>query len=285
MSKVLAYVQLVRPRQWLKNLMLLFPLLLSGRLLGLESLQPLIIPVLAFCLAASANYAINDVMDAPQDGLHPTKKHRPIPSGRVSRCSALIVSGVFLCTAFYGAITVSRPFFILLLVYVLLMGGYSLWLKQIVLLDIFIIAAGFLLRLEAGGVAAHIPISSWLFLSVFFLAVFLSAGKRMGEKLLLREETAARHRKTLIRYPSTYLEDMMLMTGTAAMLTYALYTVEHANLVYTVPLCCLGLLRYLWWIKTGHSGDPTEALLQDGVLTGISALWLVVVIGARYWPL
>ena len=137
MNSALAYMQLVRPKQWLKNLMLVFPLLLSGKLLSLESLQPLVIPVLVFCLAASANYAVNDVMDAEQDGLHPTKKHRPIPSGRVSRSAALVLSGVLYCAAFYGAGTISRQFFVLLAVYVVLMASYSLWLKQRILLDIF----------------------------------------------------------------------------------------------------------------------------------------------------
>ena len=281
MRLVMHWINLLRPKQWLKNLMLLFPPLFGGVLFTPEVFRELAIPVLAFCLASSANYAFNDVLDADKDALHPTKKKRPIPAGKVSKHIALILSGLLLAAAFLLAIFTSWAFTAMLIAYVLLMGSYSLWLKHIALLDIFCIAAGFLLRLEAGGAAADVSVSSWLFLSVFFLAVFLSTGKRFSEKLIL--EDASLHRKTLAQYPDTYLDGMMLMSGTAAMLTYALYTVGHANLLYTVPLCCLGLFRYLFWIKTGNSGDPTEALLKDTFLTGIGLIWLVAAIGSRYW--
>lgn len=271
-------INLLRPRQWLKNLVLLFPPLFGGVLFTSEVFLEVALPVLAFCLASSANYAFNDALDAEKDALHPTKKYRPVPTGKVSKNSALLLSGLLLVTALATAICASWAFTVLLTAYVLLMGSYSLWLKHIVLLDIFCIAAGFLLRLEAGGVAAAVPISSWLFLSVFFLAVFLSTGKRFSEKLVLDDE-APLHRKTLACYPEGYLDGLMLMTGAATMLTYALYTIGHGNLIYTVPLCCLGLFRYLYWIKIGNNGDPTDALLKDKFLLGISILWLLAVIG------
>jgi len=269
---------LLRPKQWLKNLMIFFPPLFGGVLFTPEVLRGLAIPVLAFCLASSANYAFNDVLDADKDALHPTKKNRPIPAGKVSKKVACILSGFLLVVAFLSAIYTSWSFTAMLAAYVLLMGSYSIWLKHIALLDIFCIAAGFLLRLEAGGGAVSVPVSSWLFLSVFFLAVFLSTGKRLGEKVVLNR-AASLHRKTLAEYPDTYLDGVMLMSGSAAMLTYSLYTVGHAPLIYTVPLCCLGLFRYLFWIKKGNSGDPTEALLKDRSLLGISMLWFLVVIG------
>jgi len=269
-------LKLLRPKQWLKNLMLFFPPLFGGVLFRIEVCLDLAIPVLAFCLASSANYAFNDVLDADKDALHPTKKNRPIPAGKVSKKSALFLSGVLLTAAFLSAFFTSWPFTLMLIAYVLLMGSYSVWLKHLVLFDIFCIAAGFLLRLEAGGNATGIPVSSWLFLSVFFLAVFLSTGKRFGEKLVL-DNTASSHRKTLADYPDAYLDGLMLMTGTAAMLTYALYSIDHGPLIYTVPLCCLGLFRYLFWIKKGNSGDPTEALLQDRMLLGISIIWMTLV--------
>ena len=274
-----SHIQLLRPKQWLKNVMLLFPPLFAGVLFTPEGVRGLILPVMAFCLASSANYAFNDVLDANKDALHPTKKLRPIPAGKVSKQAALVTSGLLFVVAFYGAIATSWLFTALLIAYVLLMGSYSIWLKHIALLDIFAIAAGFLLRLEAGGAAADVSVSSWLFLSVFFLAVFLSTGKRFSEKFILDDDTASLHRKTLAEYPDSYLDGLMLMTGTAAMLTYALYAVSHGTLIYTVPLCCLGLFRYLFWIKQGKSGDPTEALLQDKFLLGISILWLLAAIG------
>lgn len=276
-------IHLLRLKQWLKNLLLLFPPLFGGLLSTPEAVYGMIVPILAFCFASSANYAFNDVLDADKDALHPIKKQRPIPAGRVSKQTALLVSGALFCGAFFCAIATSWTFAAILAVYVVLMGSYSLWLKHVALLDIFVIAAGFLLRLEAGAEAADVPVSTWLFLSVFFLAVFLSVGKRVSEKLMLADDTASLHRKTLAHYPDTYLEGLMLMTGTAAMLTYALYTVDHAHLLYTVPLCCFGLFRYLLWIKTGNNGDPSEALLKDPLLAGISAIWLCTIIGTKYW--
>jgi len=273
-------LRLLRPQQWLKNLMLFFPPLFGGVLFTPEVLRGLAIPVLAFCLASSANYAFNDVLDAEKDALHPTKKKRPIPAGKVRKHKALLLSGLLFAIAFASAIWTSWPFTTMLTAYVVLMASYSIWLKHIVLLDIFCIAAGFLLRLEAGGVAAAVSVSSWLFLSVFFLAVFLSTGKRLCEKLAL-DDGASLHRKTLAHYPEGYLDGLMLITGAATMLTYALYTIGHAPLVYTVPLCCLGLFRYLYWVKKGNSGDPTEALLSDKPLLAISALWFFSVVAWR----
>ncbi|MDR2550384.1 MAG: decaprenyl-phosphate phosphoribosyltransferase [Desulfobulbus sp.] len=278
----LSVIRLFRPKQWLKNLLLIFPPLFGGVLFSPEILRSLFFPVLAFCLASSANYACNDVLDAEKDALHPTKKHRPIPAGKVSKHTALLAGGLLFCAAFFCAIATSWTFTAILAVYVVLMGCYSLWLKHVVVLDIFVIATGFLLRLEAGAQAVHVPVSTWLFLSVFFLAMFLSIGKRVSEKSMLAGPSASLHRKTLAQYPDAYLEGVMLMTGTAAMLTYALYTIDHANLLYTVPLCCLGLFRYMFWIKIGNNGDPSEALLHDPFLAGISAVWFLTIIGTKY---
>ncbi|MGD9950017.1 MAG: decaprenyl-phosphate phosphoribosyltransferase [Desulfobulbus sp.] len=285
MNRLIVYLQLLRPKQWLKNLTLVFPPLFGGELFDYEVLGRLIVPILIFCLASSANYAFNDVLDADKDALHPTKRFRPIPAGKVGKNIALLLSALLCAVAVGGALAVSWQFAVVTILYILLMSSYSIWLKHIVLLDIFVIAAGFLLRLEAGGMAAHVSISSWLFLSVFFLSVFLSGGKRLSEKMILCDVSASSHRKTLALYPDFFLDGLMLMTGTAALLTYALYTVDHTHLLYTVPLCCLGLFRYLFWIKTGHSGDPTEALLKDSLLTGISIIWLLAVISQKYWSI
>ena len=274
----MAILQLLRPKQWLKNLMLLFPALFGGILFKPGVMAALSLPVLAFCLVSSANYVFNDVLDADKDALHPDKKYRPIPAGKVSQKAALSLGGFLLAGSLLIAASISWRFTAMLVAYAILMGGYSIWFKHIVLLDIFCIAAGFLLRLEAGGCAANVSVSSWLFLSVFFLTLFLSTGKRLSEKMTL-DDASAFHRKTLAEYPESYLDGMMLMTGTASMLTYALYTINHDPLIYTVPLCCLGLFRYMFMIKQGKSGDPTEALLKDPLLLCVGIAWLLIVIG------
>ena len=256
--------------------MLFFPPLFAGALFTPKVFPGIILPVLAFCLASSANYALNDVLDAEKDALHPAKKNRPIPAGKVSKNIALFLSGFLFLAACASAFWISWHFVVMLASYVLLMTSYSIWFKHIILLDIFCVAAGFLLRLEAGSIATAVPVSSWLFLSVFFLAVFLSIGKRLGEKLVLGD-AASLHRKTLAQYPDGYLDGLMLMTGAAAMLTYALYTIGHTSLKYTVPLCCLGLFRYILRVHAGLGGDPVESLFKDMPLFVIGILWAIMI--------
>lgn len=144
------------------------------------------------------------------------------------------------------------------------------------LFDVFSISAGFLLRLLAGGEAFGVPISDWLFLSVFLLALFLSIGKRLGEKIALGE-LAGEHRLSLASYSEIYLQGAMFMTGAVVLVTYTMYVISRQSLIYTVPLCAFGLLRYILRIESGKSGDPTESLLRDGPLFAVSLLWVVMV--------
>jgi 4-hydroxybenzoate polyprenyltransferase len=275
------YIQLLRPKQWLKNLMLLFPPLFGGVLFAPPVIDNFFLPLLAFCLASSANYAINDVLDATKDACHPTKKNRPIPSGAISARTALTLGACLFMVAIGLSLTVSVPFLLILLAYLLLSSAYSFSLKNIPVVDIFCISAGFLLRLYGGGVAFDIPISDWLFLSVFLLSIFLSLGKRIAEKQLLHSE-CAHHRPVLQEYPLDFLHGAMVMTGATVLVTYAMYVVIHPGLLYTVPLCCFGLFRYMYRVMRDASGDPTEALLNDKVLLVVSLLWLVLVIWVIY---
>lgn len=276
-----ALLQLLRPRQWLKNLMLFFPPLFGGILFRTEIVGQLAVPFMAFCLAASANYAINDVLDAGKDACHPQKKNRPVPSGRLSSLTAVVIGiCLFLLAVILGAL-VSLPFLATLVAYVLLSSAYSFKLKNIPVVDIFCVSAGFLLRLYAGSLAFDVRVSDWLFLSVFLLSLFLSIGKRIAEKQLLGE-TGASHRPVLAAYPMEFLHGTMYMTGATVLVTYAIYVVSHPGLLLTIPLCCFGLFRYMYRVIKDASGDPTEALLQDRVLLTISLLWAVMV-GLNLW--
>jgi 4-hydroxybenzoate polyprenyltransferase len=174
------------------------------------------------------------------------------------------------------AALVSIPFLLTLLAYVLLSSAYSFRLKDIPVADIFCVSGGFLLRLQAGGIAFKVPISDWLFLSVFLLALFLSIGKRIAEKQLLKNY-GARHRPVLDAYPLEFLHGTMYMTGATVLVTYAMYVVAHEGLLYTIPLCCFGLFRYMYRVIKDASGDPTDALLQDRVLLIVSLLWAVII--------
>jgi decaprenyl-phosphate phosphoribosyltransferase len=270
------FIQLLRPTQWLKNLMLFFPPFLGGELLKPGILSAGTVPLISFCLASSSAYALNDILDREHDRNHPVKKHRPLPSGALSVFNASVLYAGLLSGAILLAWRTSGVFLFIVLAYLLISILYSLVLKSLPLLDIFCISAGFLLRLQAGGEAFDVPISEWLFLSVFLLSIFLGTGKRLGEKNTLGED-AGNHRKSLDSYPPGFLDGVMYMTGGAVLVTYTLYVIEHNVLIYTVPLCCFGLLRYILRVTSGVGGDPTESLLKDLPLFAVGLAWVVMV--------
>jgi decaprenyl-phosphate phosphoribosyltransferase len=270
------FVKLLRPAQWLKNLMLFFPPFLGGAMLQPGVLQKGALPLLSFCLASSATYVINDILDRHHDTLHPHKKHRPIASRTVSIAAATALAVGCLSISLSLAATISGTFFIILLAYLAITICYSWRLKELPVVDLFCIASGFLLRLEAGGEAFGIAISDWLFLSVFLLAVFLATGKRLGEKSGLGEN-AGGHRKTLLLYPDGFLQGTMYMTGGAVLVTYTQYVIVRHVMIYTVPLCCFGLLRFILRVQSGQGGDPTESLLKDAPLFIIGLLWAAMI--------
>lgn len=278
---LLACLRLIRPWQWLKNLMLFFPPLLSGALSHPGMLTRGWFPLAAFCLASSATYVFNDLIDTPRDAYHPEKRLRPIPSGDLSKMTASILCLLLAVAAVMTAATISRVFCWLLLTYLAVSVCYSLLLKNLPIIDIFCIALGFVLRLYGGGEAFGVWISDWLFLTVFLLAIFLSTGKRFSEKRHLGAK-AGHHRKALGEYPDGFLESAMVVSGAAVLVTYAIYTMSKPLLVYSVPLCLFGLFRYMLRVKSGQSGDPTAALIKDVPLLVTGVLWLVVVVWSVY---
>jgi decaprenyl-phosphate phosphoribosyltransferase len=273
-----ACLKMLRPQQWLKNLMLFFPPFLGGTLLTVIHAPQALLPFIAFCMASSATYILNDLFDRENDRHHPDKCRRPIASGHVSATSALLFVAVLLMCSVVIAWQISSAFVLLLSAYVVVSLAYSAKLKDIVLVDIFCISAGFLLRLLAGGAAFNVPISEWLFLSVFLLSVFLSTGKRSAEKQRLGD-SAHQHRKALVAYPKGFLEGSMYMTGSAVLVTYTMYVLSRHSplLLYSVPLCCFGLLRYILRVQSGKGGDPTESLTRDVPLLMVGLAWLLIV--------
>lgn len=276
-------ITLMRPTQWLKNLMLFFPLLLSGSIVSARAAGKVgFVSFLAFCCVSSSLYIFNDICDAERDASHPGKRFRPIPSGEVTRGSAAVLAIILIISALLISVTVVPKLLVYILLYVLVTVSYSVGLKKIPLVDLFCISAGFLIRLQAGGVIFVIVISEWLFLSVFFLALFLSSGKRLVEQKLLGD-ACADHRDSLRGYPEGTLEAILQITAAAVLVTYTMYSLVHPQLVYTVPLCTFGLFRYLIRVKSGFCGDPTESLLKDIPLLCVSVLWVVMVGWSIYW--
>jgi len=278
---ILAYLKTLRIHQWLKNLMLFFPPFLGGALLQPGMAQRGILPFLAFSLASSATYIFNDLRDLERDRLHPQKCKRPLAASEIGSLEGFVLMAFLLLGAVFMGMQVNNRFLVFVGLYLLFSGLYSLILKDWPIVDVFCISLGFVLRLYAGGEAFGVYVSDWLFLTVFLLALFLSLGKRHAERLLLGA-LAGQHRLILEAYPDGFLEKAMYLCGGAVIVTYAIYALRYPYLVYTVPLCMFGLLRYLFRIKAGRNGDPTQALLCDLPLLFTSVIWVVMVAWSVY---
>jgi decaprenyl-phosphate phosphoribosyltransferase len=276
-----ALIVLLRPHQWLKNLMIFFPPFLGGVLFTPGALQKGLLPFAAFCLASSATYVFNDIRDAELDRIHPRKQHRPIASGAISVPQAIIIGACLFVGSMMLSLQQPVIFWGWLFSYFALSFAYSTILKKMPVFDIFCIASGFVFRLFAGGVAFGVEVSDWLFLSVLLLAIFLSSGKRLSEKAMLGTSSGD-HRKSLRGYPEGVLDGFMFISGAAVLVTYTMYAITMHRLIFTVPLCCFGLFRYVLLVKSGGSGDPTESLLRDPTLFVVGVLWALIVGFATY---
>lgn len=279
----MAYIKLIRPVQWLKNLMLFFPPFLAGSFFHLPSAKLFFLPFMTFCVASSAAYIFNDYRDVARDRAHPVKKGRPLACGAISPTSALVTAVMLIALSLSIALTISVTFSYMLVLYMLISLSYSIFLKGYPVVDIFCISSGFLLRLLAGGEAFHVTVSSWLFICVFLLSIFLSTGKRLAEKELLNSN-AEMHREVLSAYPDGVLDGFLYMSGSSVLVAYSIYVVSRDSLLLlcTVPLCAFGLFRYILRVKCGKGGDPTESLTRDTPLLLVGLSWAVLVAAGVY---
>ena len=278
------YLELLRPHQWLKTLLLLFPPFLGGMLFQIDSLSSLVLPLLSFSAGASGIYIVNDLMDMKQDIHHPKKCRRPLPSGKINPPSALLLSLVMMFFAVLSGFFVSTSFLIYLLIYLAISVAYSLHLKKIPVVEVFCVVSGFLLRLQAGGSAYDVKISDWLFLSVFLLALFLVSGKRLGEMQHSEGQSPELIRPVLASYPEGFFQGSLAMSGAAVLVTYTMYVISHHGNLWVIPLCCFGLLSYMLRVLSGKGGDPTRALLKDPALLLVGFIWVLLVGFDTYFP-
>lgn len=279
-------VRLLRPHQWLKNTFVLIGLLFGHAGHDPVKVGQALAAFAAFCLLASAVYVMNDLIDREQDRRHPKKRHRPLAAGTVSVSAAVTLAT--LCLLAGGVLAVfyagSAPW--IFLVYVLMNLAYSLGLKHVVILDVFIIAAGFMLRILAGTLGIGIAPSQWLLLCGLMLTLFLGFAKRRAELNALLAESAG-HRRVLEHYTAPMLDQFIGIVAAGTVISYALYTVSaetialHGTqaLIATVPFVLYGMLRYLWRLhQRGGGGDPAQELLTDPHLALASLGWLALVI-------
>ncbi len=279
----------MRPRQWLKNIFLLAGLVFDGQLTNFNALPKTFVALVLFCLVSSLVYIINDITDIETDRLHPIKRNRPLASGKLSKKTAVIASVVLFIVVFPTSFIMDANFGLIISGYFIMMLAYSLRLKRIPIIDVMIIAAGFVLRVAAGVVIITITqFSPWLFVATTFLALFIALGKRRAEIDTL-ESAADAHRQVLKGYSLEMLDQMLTIILATTMMTYCLYTIaspisqgNHA-MMFTIPFVIYGLLRYLYLIRMHHiGGAPEEIVLTDLPMQLAIGFWGLTVLIILY---
>ncbi len=277
-------VRSARPKQWIKNFFIFAPLIFSQNLFDVPLLIRSAIAFAAFCLLSSSLYILNDIRDLDEDRHHPIKSMRPLASGEISKTQAWLAFGVLLILSIgVSFLFLNQKFMFAALIYVILQFSYSYGLKHVIILDVFIIAAGFIIRVIAGGFVINIQISDWLLICTLLLALFLALSKRRHEMILLGED-AVNHRPILREY-SPYLLDQMIAVVTAStVIAYCLYTISEetvskfgsTELIYTVPFVIYGIFRYLYLIhQRAQGGTPETLIIKDKPLLLDVFLWIV----------
>jgi len=281
---MLPLIKLLRPHHWTKNLFVFTGILFSHDWENASLWLDVLMTALAFSLTSSAVYVINDIADREQDRLHPEKCRRPIASGAVDLNTARILGGVVMLVGLGLAYLVSIEALGIIVIYLLMNLAYSAGLKHVAILDVFIIALGFMLRILAGTIGVGIPPSQWLLLCGFMITLFLGFAKRSSEMMAL-EDAGVDHRKSLEDYNMSLLDLMLGITGAATIMTYSLYTMSESTisihgtsqLIYTVPFVTYGIFRYILLLhRHGQGTDPSSDLFKDPqmLITGIG--WAVV---------
>lgn len=285
-----ALLEAMRPHQWTKNAFVLAPLVYSRHANEPAYLARALEATLAFCLVSSGVYILNDWRDQEADRAHPKKCNRPIPSGRLGKGLALSGAAVCLASGLGLGGHLNTGFLLILLGYLFQNVLYTLWLKRVGLLDVFLIANGFVLRAGGGAVALAVPFSQWLLLCTVTLSLFLGFAKRRSELVELGED-AARHRQILAEYTVGFLDQMISIAASATILAYALTTrspevIERVGTPYlmaTTPFVFYGIFRYLYLLHVkGWGADPARALFRDRPLLICCLLWAATSLALIY---
>ncbi|MDI3339050.1 MAG: decaprenyl-phosphate phosphoribosyltransferase [Sphaerobacter sp.] len=289
-TKLTALVEAMRPKQWTKNAVVFAALVFDGSLFAADKFAIVTLAAVLFSLTSSAVYLFNDLLDAEADRHHPLKCKRPIASGRLSPTVAKLAIAVIALTVLPTALAITPVFAGILVLYALLMLAYTFMLKHWVIIDVFVIAAGFVLRAAAGAVVIGIPISPWLYVCTVLLSLFLGFAKRRHELVLL-DDNAGAHRKILDDYSPALLDDLIGVVSAATIMAYSLYTFSAPNLpdnhamMLTIPFVIYGIFRYLFLVhRKNGGGAPEQVLLDDLPLLLSIVLWGITTILILYQP-
>jgi decaprenyl-phosphate phosphoribosyltransferase len=278
-----ATVRAMRPKQWVKNVLVAAAPLAAGQLFNPAVIINVGLAFVCFCLVSATTYLINDVRDVEEDRLHPRKRFRPIAAGEVKPTVALALAGVTGLVGLALGFWVSVALGITLVVYVVLQIFYSAFLKHLPVVDLAMVASGFLLRAIAGGVATGIPLSQWFLLVAAFGSFFMVAGKRYSEMKAIGGEAGTR--RSLTRYSESYLRFAWMLAAVMVLISYSLWAFENRGegalgvpwTAISIAPFTLGLLQYALEVDAGSAGEPEDVVLHDHVLQGIGVVWLVVI--------
>ncbi len=282
-----ALLKTMRPRQWTKNAFIFAAIVFDGKLFHLADFLHTLAGFGLFCLISSTVYIFNDLLDLEADRQHPTKKNRPIASGKLPLAVAITAGFIFLILTLVLAYLLAWQFALVLLAYFLMMLAYSKWLKHIPIIDVFIIATGFVLRVHAGTTLIQVQrFSPWLYVVMTLLALYLGFGKRRAELALLADN-AGSHRKVLEGYSIPLLDNYIIIVSGTTIVAYSLYTFFRPDapldLMLTIPFVVYAIFRYLYVIHINHAGgEPEEILLSDRPLQISIALWGLTVLITFY---
>ncbi|MFT3846798.1 MAG: decaprenyl-phosphate phosphoribosyltransferase [Lacibacter sp.] len=285
------YIKLIRPKDWAKNLFLFLPVFFSGHIFNTDSHIQLLLGFVAFSFVASSIYIINDYRDIEDDRRHPTKKFRPLASGAVSKPASLVICTLLLVAGFLLSWYVRDKFLFVLGIYFAMNLAYSFVLKEVPILDIMIVAAGFVLRVKAGSVIAGVAMSEWIVIMVFLLALFMAIGKRRDD-VLLKVNSGVDMRKSMKGYNLDFLNVLLALVSSVIIVAYFMYTMSEDvklrlgtyRLYYTCLFVFAGLLRYLQIIYvSGESGSPTKILYKDRFIQVSILLWVASYVFLLYF--
>ncbi len=285
LGKLINLIILIRPRQWLKNVFVFAAIIFAGQLLNFHLLFLNIIAFAAFCGVSGMTYIINDITDLEADRIHKKKRFRPLAAGELTINEAKIF---FVLIAILTTILCYRLGFYfsgVIIIYFTINLFYSVWIKEVVIVDVFFISFGFMLRVVGGAAAINVSISSWMILTTIFISLFLAISKRRAELSSVDTENIERQRKVLRHYDVIFTDQMNTVAATGTIICYALYTVSEKatstfhtdNLIYTTPFVIYGIFRYLYLIHKKNLGESPEQIVTKDIPLIISiALWFLV---------
>jgi len=281
----------LRPKQWSKNIIVFAGLFFAEDIFDPLKIKLSFAAFVLFCLISSAGYLINDIMDREKDALHPRKKYRPIAAGKIPVTTALMCAILLTAISVAFGFSLSCSYGVIIVSYLALTLSYSLYLKKVIIIDVMIIASGFMFRAVGGTLAIHEEVSSWLIICTIFLALFLALTKRRAEAMALGD-SAASVRTTLENYSPQFLDQMINTVTAACLMAYALYTLDAAtvakfqtrNLVLTLPFVIYGLFRYLYLVHSRNQGEAVDVtILHDKPILACGLLYGLTVVAIIYF--